>query len=548
MESQFWTLEAQCACVVLATLIEARRIAIGRSTLAAGCVLAIGASILTARVPPRTNRIFYDEQIYQGVARNMTDLHRAQMCNDGIVEYGRLECRRAEYNKEPYGYPYLLSIVYRIAGTSETAAFRFNNVVAGLAVLVTVVLAELLFHDPRVSLVSGLALALFPMQLQWANSAASEPVAALFCAAALLAVVHFARARTTSALVWAVTLAAFAVTMRAECMLVVPLAGVTLLLLAPEEFRRRRLWVGALGGLALLSMSLVHLAAVRGEGWGASGAPMAWAHAARNFRVNFWFFFWDQRFPTLCGVAAVVGLLDGADRIRERLLLLAYFLAFWLVFLFFYAGSYNYGADVRYSLMTYVPIAILAALGLLRAVAAAAAALNRALPAWRAFAAAAALVVVSFLWYAPLVRETGEEAWAARADVAAARQFAARLPSNAVVLTHNPSMFHIWNVNAAQMSSIGTNPHFAQAFFDRYAGGVYLHWNFWCNVSDPVQNDFCRKALNAFPHELAAEYRERDYVYRFYRLQPATPERPSREGGPPGVESETDRNLKGLIP
>src|SRR5262249_51798691 len=113
MASQFWTLEAQCACVVVATIVEARRVEIRRSTLAAGCIVAIAASVLTARVPPRTNRIYYDEQIYQGVARNMAELHRAQMCNDGIVEYGRLQCRLEEYNKEPYGYPYLLSIAYR---------------------------------------------------------------------------------------------------------------------------------------------------------------------------------------------------------------------------------------------------------------------------------------------------------------------------------------------------------------------------------------------------------------------------------------------------
>ena len=34
----------------------------------------------------------------------------------------------------------------------------------------------------------------------------------------------------------------------------------------------------------------------------------------------------------------------------------------------FYAGSYNYGADVRYSLMTYPPIAVLAGLGAARLV------------------------------------------------------------------------------------------------------------------------------------------------------------------------------------
>ena len=38
------------------------------------------------------------------------------MCNDGTVEYGRLQCCRGEYNKQPYAYPHLLSLVYRVFG------------------------------------------------------------------------------------------------------------------------------------------------------------------------------------------------------------------------------------------------------------------------------------------------------------------------------------------------------------------------------------------------------------------------------------------------
>ena len=29
------------------------------------------------------------------------------MCNDGSVEYGRLQCASGEYNKQPYAYPHL---------------------------------------------------------------------------------------------------------------------------------------------------------------------------------------------------------------------------------------------------------------------------------------------------------------------------------------------------------------------------------------------------------------------------------------------------------
>ena len=47
---------------------------------------------------------------------------------------------------------------------------------------------------------------------------------------------------------------------------------------------------------------------------------------------------------------------------RETITLL-YFGALWGIFLFFYAGSYNYGADDRFSLMTFPPMAVMAGIG-----------------------------------------------------------------------------------------------------------------------------------------------------------------------------------------
>jgi len=66
-----------------------------------------------------------------------------------------------------------------------------------------------------------------------------------------------------------------------------------------------------------------------------------------------------------------------------------------------------------------------------------------------------------------------------------------------------------------------TDSYVSTRLFDRYAGGVYLHWSFWCNVRDPIQTAFCRKTLDAFPAELVESARERDYQYAMYRLRRA---------------------------
>jgi len=206
--------------------------------------------------------------------------------------------------------------------------------------------------------------------------------------------------------------------------------------------------------------------------------------------------------------------------VKERLLLLLYFAAFWSLFLFFYAGSYNYGADVRYSLLTGIPIAVLAGVGLETVAVGLARGIQLGVSRAGVCAITIACLLLQFLWYTPLVRETGEEAWAARADVEYAKAWAKTLPRNSIVLTHNPSMFLLWGVNAAQLSIAANEPDYVQNhLLQRYAGGVYVHWNFWCNVVDPVQVRVCEQALTHLPHDLVATRRQRDQRFALYRLR-----------------------------
>ena len=205
-----------------------------------------------------------------------------------------------------------------------------------------------------------------------------------------------------------------------------------------------------------------------------------------------------------------------------RAAIAVYFLLFFGIALLFYAGSYNYGADVRYSMATYPSLMMLAGLG-------AAWCVRRVTP-WMpgrgAAAAIAAALVLQFVWlYSPVVRAIDDSAWAARADVTFARSLVADLPADAYVLTHNPGMFQVWGVNAGQMSLAAANPAWLDELAGRFPGGVYLHWNFWCNVQDPVQRGFCEKVLALRQGEPVREYRERDQHYVLYRLAGRSRER-----------------------
>ena len=396
----------------------------------------------------------------------------------------------------------------------EAWAFWLNPLCLAALVVTVALMALLLFDDRRAAGFAALVMALIPEQLRWSHTAASEPSSALMCAVAVLATLLFVRDRSAASLAWSVAAAAFAVQFRLESLLCLPIAAALIVAFARDELRQPRLWVAALVGLVLCGGLLGHMAAVRDDPWGASGARMSLAYVAPNFAVNGPFYVADWRFPLLYTLCAVIGVI-AVRGLWPRLIAGSYFVSFWGVFLVFYAGSYNYGADVRYSLMTYPPLALLAGAGL-----SAITAVCR--TRWRlpfsTAAAVATMVVASFLLYMPYVRSDGEEAWSARADVDAARAFRLAVPPDGVVLTHTPSMFLLWGTNALQASILTTEPDAAARLAAQYPGGVFLHWGFWCNVQDPVQTKFCTEVVERFQPPVVLERRRQTSHYVLYRL------------------------------
>jgi hypothetical protein len=516
---QFWSLEACVAVLALCAWLVVResRWTVTRTDglrLLAVCAVAV---VLTGFIAPRTNRIYYDEQIYQGVGQNLADLHRAQMCNDGNVEYGRLQCANGEYNKQPYAYPHLLSIGYRLFGVHPHTAFLTNNVVMVLSVIAVYLLSLWLFADRFAALTGALLLVLMPQQVLWSATAAAEPSAALACTVAVVAAVWYRRSRATAALAFVAVATVYSVQFRPESLLIFAVVSV-LLWECRDEVRRRRMWWVALLALALIAVHIGHSFAVRHEGWGTTDARLSLRYVFVNLPANGGFYLGDWRFPIAMTALAAWGL--GADGFgRERLALGAWFGLFFVMFLLFYAGSYNYGADVRYSLMTYPPLAILGGLGASRIRHWLGGRTGSADARWLLIGA----ILAQSILYIPVMRATTEEAWAARADVRFAESLVPQLRGNKYLLTHNPGMFHIWGINAGQMSRLVGDPGYGVALDTRYSQGVYLHWSFWCNVQDAVQQEFCQRALKTQPADAVSEYREREQRFVLYRLRPEWP-------------------------
>jgi 4-amino-4-deoxy-L-arabinose transferase-like glycosyltransferase len=479
-----------------------------------GAALGLGTFALAFFVAPRTHRIYYDENIYMHIGQAIADTHKAEMVNFGVVENGRLVSEQGEYNKQPNAYPFLLSLVYRVTGPSENLTFLFNNVVFALTTLVLFGLGTILGGRAAPGLCAAAAFAVVPQNILWANTTSAEPANTFFLAFTVFIFLVFLRSGKPRLFFLAVVAACFTAQFRLESLLIFPLLGIMVFIDGPRPLPKAGFFYAVPLVGALLFAHVFHIFSFQGHPWGADHQDkLSIFYVRSNLRTNGLFFILNKDFPALLTAFAAVALAT-RKFLKEKLVLLFWFVLFWGVFLFFYAGSYYYGADIRFSLMAFPPLCLLAGLGLAAADALVRKALKVPVPV------AAVVIAAAFAMFYPKAHAVGEEAWAARADHLYARTMADALPPRSIVFTHNPNMFLFWGRSAAQASILaGQDERGLAGLKARFPGGVFFHYNFWCNVDDPLQQSFCRKILEKFPHTEVTRFAERTYVYTLYRLE-----------------------------
>ncbi len=491
-----------------------------RGVLIAG--LCITAFCMTAFTVPRTHRIFYDEDIYANVGQNIALDGRAGQCNYGTFEYGEYYPHWITYNKQPSGWPFLISLVFQMLGTNELYGFLLNNFIFSSAVLTVFLIAWHLSKAFFTSFISALIFGLIPHNLIWHNTIAAEPSSALFAGLTVLALVIYAKTRRQRHLVVLSFLIPLTCQMRPESILIAAWTVPALLWLAPGTFVEKKSWITGIPALAFLLPHLIHLYIMRGMSWGADGDKISLNFLAQNIFTNGVYYFNNKFFPVIFILFAIIGLLFTRRWLKEKLLVLLWFLIFWGIFLFFYAGSYTYGADVRFALLGFMPLAVLAGLGCGyardRLVFSGLLAGEKGRTKLFSFLLIG-IILASFLQFFPLVRRIGQEAWGARYDHQYAEEFSKKIPERSIVLTHNPAMFLLWNRNAIQTYAGINNPEIIGHLMKKYRGHVYFHYNYWCNAESAPSRKLCRAIKDQyFLEEIACE-REQNYEYVLYKME-----------------------------
>jgi hypothetical protein len=479
-------------------------------------VLGVSAA---AFVAPRTHRIFYDEDIYNSIAQNIAHQKRAVMCNEGYYENNELQIIAEEYNKQPTAYPYLISLIFRTLGTNELFTFILNNIIFGLMIFVIFLISFLLFKDIFASFMACLSYIVIPVNLQWFNTCAVEPSTAFFTSLAILSSLLYLKYKKPINLLFFITCLAFSLSFRTESFLVVAVVGLIYLIKEPSVFKRKELYAFGILFLFLSTALLLHLYSARGMSWGAEGGQkISLAYFPYNSFTNLSFYLNNRYFPLIFSIFGVIGLFSYKinERFKEKLILLIWFLTFWGVFLFFYAGSYRFseGLSIRFSLLSYAPLAIFTGLGI--------ASLSNFLNAKIKSIKIILILLILFTssWFLPFIRsKTKGESELCRMDRKYAMEFVKLLPPNSIIYTHNPNMFLINKKSAIQTSAETYEPGTIKQHQDRFKGGVYIHYNYWSDVPySDLQRQFTANILERYDYQIIKEYHYKNHKYGLYKI------------------------------
>lgn len=265
-----------------------------------------------------------------------------------------------------------------------------------------------------------------------------------------------------------------------------------------------------------------------------------------NLYNNIRFFLTDpnNRFPPIYTILFILGLLAGGPirvfgdwnrstfkqfivaavfkaRWKNKLILIIWFGLYWGIFLIFYAGSYYYGNDDRFSLLCYVPLALLAGVGvemIERLVAVK-------MPMRGARTLLLCTLVIVFSRYISVVSAVKDGAWLSRADHEFALEFAKTLPPESVLISHNPAIFNMHYKSSMLASFIFGHQDRLEQIVRERPGQVYLHWGYWAVVPDALQNRFSNTVREQFECTEVDSRTVRNpaspndkYTFRFYRM------------------------------
>jgi hypothetical protein len=343
-------------------------------------------------------QLYFDENIYQGIAINMLKNGNALWCQYGTGDL--THCYVNSLYHDPVGWSAFIAIAFGIFGIGIRTSYNLELLAGAASVVFIFLVSSLLVKRKGFAVLTTLALAMMPQLFIWSRTQADLDLPMMMFAelSFFLFLVFMKRKSIYSlaAFVFSVDLLSY---MRIEAMLLVGVFAVLFVAFGDSGIATTvRERIGELrrsieSNTAVLSVLLIFIILLVPQiyyitieaqnpayGQGLNQSVVSLANFKININTNLPFLFGQingiNMYPTafhytITSLAILGGVLLAFDKkIRNRfgilLLILLWFLSYFIFYTAFYAGSATYGVDSRFMLQLLPAVCMLAAFAVLR--------------------------------------------------------------------------------------------------------------------------------------------------------------------------------------
>ncbi len=520
-----------------------------RSLIALLFILIFFVVFLALFVGP-AEQLYFDENIYQGIAMNILKHGNALWCQYGSVYVN--QCGSAAVYHDPVEWSFYIAIAFSIFGIGTAVSYGMQ-MLAGALLIIAVFLLGSSMKGEKAGIMSALAMSVMPEVIIWSRTQAVPDLAlAAFATLTFFFFTVFAENKKSSTLLPFLFSLGITVYMRTEGALLIPLFFLLYFIYGDSSIKKNFSssvkWLKELINKDELSLLYVLLFAVLlvpqayylsgqianpqfGQG---SGGLFSLSSFEINAPVNINYFFgafdthgyYPAAFPVEITLLAVVGIAIAiATSFNDKrnmpviISLVLWFLVYFFFYAFFYAGAATYGVDSRMMLQMHPQLVILAAIGMIELSGvfsmagmvrkrgrkqAARFDKSRALRAvpYAAFFIIIALVFIQFL---PTVTAPPSSAPQQHVILPASNFINSNysaVPSNCLVFSFTPDMWYENGRAAAQIGYLQSSSSNFTNFTKSYRCFV-LDYGYWCLVP-PYDNTTCPDYLRTYNTSILA--------------------------------------------
>ncbi|MBU4493656.1 MAG: glycosyltransferase family 39 protein [Nanoarchaeota archaeon] len=467
-------------------------------------------------VAPQSHHIFFDEDIYLNIAQNIVNEGKACLCNYGNTE----NCFSCISNKQPYGLSAFYAIFFFLFGVSETVAVNVSIIIATFSILLVFLVSYLLFRKEKISVYSALVFTLIPIHIRWSVTQALGPLLVFFSLLTILLFLIYLEKRKGFILFAFFCTLAYTCQIRPESMLMAAVAASFFVFMDNDIFktvRDRKFLIALALFLILILPTVEHTDNMKYDNWGASGNMFSKDIIKRNLADNSKFFVENTRFPLIFAIFSIIGIIFGLYKYPRKIVsFIIWFLLFFAIFIPFYAGSFNYGKDVRFSLNLYPSVVIFCGLGFysLNLILLKRFKQKKQFAELSIYILVILLILFSFIPFIGLVSNYGENGW----DAKAAHDFAvSEAPNikNCIVISKVPSMFLVEGVPSIQLFLVSDKMMKLHKEYDC----VMFYEGYWCINFPEDDEGVCSNFKNNYNLKIYKSSQTRDKTYTFYRVE-----------------------------